>query len=253
MRVKGFEMLIHVVNPNTTKSFTKKIEAAALAAASSGIKIFATEPDMGPVSIEGYYDEVFAMPGMLMRIVEAEKKNVSGHVIACFDDTGLDAARMAAVAPVVGIGEAAFHAASLIANKFSVVTTLSRSIPVIEHNLVRYGLASRCAKVRAAEVPVLSLEDPNSPARARISQEIEIAKSQDACEAIVLGCAGMADLAQSLSQEHGLPVIDGVSVAVGLIEMLARSNLRTSKMGGYAPPLAKKYTGSFAPFAPHNN
>ena len=208
---------------------------------------------MGPVSIEGYYDEVFAMPGMVMKIVEAEKKNVSGHIIACFDDTGLDAARMAAHAPVVGIGEAAFHAASLIAHKFTVVTTLGRSIPVIEHNLMRYGLVSRCAKVRAAEVPVLALEDAGSPARARISREIEAAKLHDGCEAIVLGCAGMADLAQSFAAEHGLPVIDGVSVAVGLIEMLVRNKHSTSKLGGYAPPLVKKYTGSFAPFAPHNN
>jgi allantoin racemase len=253
MQAKAFEMLIHVVNPNTTKSFTNKIDAAAQAAASPGTKILATQPDMGPVSIEGYYDEVFAMPGMVMRIIEAEKKKVSGHIIACFDDTGLDAARMVALAPVVGIGEAAFHAASLIAYKFSVVTTLSRSIPVIEHNLLRYGLASRCAKVRAAEVSVLSLEDANSPARARISREIEIAKSQDGCDAVVLGCAGMADLAMSLSQEHELPVIDGVSVAVGFVEMLARNKLRTSKLGGYAPPLAKNYTGLFASFAPHNN
>ena len=32
-------------------------------------------------------------------------------------------------APVIGIGEAAFHMASLIAARFSVVTTLARSIP----------------------------------------------------------------------------------------------------------------------------
>jgi allantoin racemase len=243
-------MLIHIVNPNTTKSFTKKIQAAAKAAASPGTTITATQPDMGPVSIEGYYDEAFAVPGMLMRIIEAEQQNVAGHVIACFDDTGLDAARMAATSPVVGIGEAAFHAASLTAYKFSVVSTLSRSIPAIEHNLVRYGLASRCAKVRAAEVPVLALEDPNSPARARISQEIETAKSEDNCEAIVLGCAGMADLARSLSEEHGLPVIDGVSAAIGLIEMLARSGITTSKIGGYAKPLPKPYLGNFSSFAP---
>jgi allantoin racemase len=251
MRAKEFEMLIHVVNPNTTKSFTQKIEIAAKAASAPGTIIIATQPDMGPVSIEGYYDEAFAIPGMLMRIIEAEKQQVSGHVIACFDDTGLDAARMAAHAPVVGIGEAAFHAASLIAYKFSVVTTLGRSIPAIEHNLTRFGLATRCAKVRAAEVPVLSLEEANSPARARISQEIELAKAQDGCDAIVLGCAGMADLAQSLSKEHGLPVIDGVSCAIGLIEMLARSGLTTSKLGGYAPPLAKIYSGIFSQFQPH--
>ncbi len=242
-------MLIHVVNPNTTKSMTDKIGKAAEAAASAGTKILATQPDMGPVSIEGYYDEAFSVPGMLMRIREAEQLGAAGHVIACFDDTGLDAARSLANAPVIGIGEAAFHAASLIAGKFSVVTTLSRSIPAIEHNLTRYGLISRCAKVRAAEVPVLSLEEPNSPARKRISQEIENAKAQDACDAIVLGCAGMADLAQNLSKEHGLPIVDGVSVAVGLIEMLARNNLRTSKLGGYATPLPKTYSGSFSDFS----
>ena len=243
-------MLIHVVNPNTTQSMTRKIGLAAKAVAAPGTEILATQPDMGPVSIEGYYDEAFAIPGMLQRIAEAETQAVAGHVIACFDDTGLDAARMLAIAPVIGIGEAAFHAASLVCGKFSVVTTLARSIPVIEHNLVRYGLVSRCAKVRAAEVAVLSLEEPNSPARASISSEIAAALRDDRAEAIVLGCAGMADLAKSLADEHGVPVVDGVAAAIGLIEMLSRNGLRTSKRGGYAKPLPKTYTGAFAGFAP---
>jgi allantoin racemase len=243
-------MLIHVVNPNTTQSMTDKIGAAAQKAAAADTHVLVTQPDMGPVSIEGYYDEAYAVPGMLARISEAEAKFVAGHVIACFDDTGLDAARALATAPVIGIGEAAFHAASLVAYKFSVVTTLSRSIPAIEHNLVRYGLATRCAKVRAAEVAVLSLEEPGSQARVRISQEIDAAKREDCAEAIVLGCAGMADLARDLSREHGLPVIDGVAVAVGLIEMLSRCGIVTSKWGGYAKPLPKTYTGMFVQFAP---
>jgi allantoin racemase len=243
-------MLIHVVNPNTTQSFTDKIAAAAKAAAMPTTEILATQPDMGPVSIEGYFDEAFSVPGLLQCIAKAETQNVAGHIIACFDDTGLDAARCLARAPVIGIGEAAFHAASLVAGKFSVVTTLGRSIPAIEHNLVRYGLATRCAKVRASEVPVLSLEEPNSPARRLISAEIEKAKTEDRAEAIVLGCAGMADLAANLSIEHGLPVIDGVSIAVGLVELLARNGIITSKRGGYAAPLPKIYKGLFASFAP---
>ena len=59
---------------------------------------------------------------------------------------------------MVGIGEAAFHVASLVAGRFSVVTTLGRAIPAIEFNLVKYGLASRCARVRAAEIPVSPLK-----------------------------------------------------------------------------------------------
>ncbi len=243
-------MLIHVVNPNTTASMTAKIAAAARDVARPGTDILATQPEMGPVSIEGYYDEAFAIPGMLGRIREADARSVAGHVIACFDDTGLDAARSIATVPVIGIGEAGYHVASLVAGRFSVVTTLARSIPVMEHNLHRYGLASRCGSVRAAGIEVLALEDPASGAEARISAEIEAAKRDDRAEAIVLGCAGMADLAAKLSARHGLPVIDGVAGAVTLIEALAAMGVTTSKLGGYAPPLAKAYAGIFAPYAP---
>ena len=64
------------------------------------------------------------MPGMLEEILKGEKAGMDATVIACFDDTGLEAARCCASGPVIGIGEAAFHLASLIAHRFSVVTTL---------------------------------------------------------------------------------------------------------------------------------
>ncbi len=243
-------MFMHVVNPNTTQSMTDKIAAAARDVARPGTEILATQPDMGPVSIEGYYDVDSAIPGMLARIREAEAAGASAHVIACFDDTGLDAARSIARAPVIGIGEAGYHAASLIAGQFAIVTTLARSIPVMHHNLTRYGLASRCCSVRAAGIEVLALEDPASGAVDKISAEIEAAKSDNHAEAIVLGCAGMADLAAHLAQKHGLPVIDGVASAVAFAEALVAIGLRTSKLGGYASPLKKPYSGSFAQFAP---
>jgi allantoin racemase len=140
--------------------------------------------------------------------------------------------------------------ASLISGKFSVVTTLSRSVPAIEHNLVRYGLATRCARVRASDVAVLELEVPGSDARKRISEEIARAIRDDHAEAIVLGCAGMADLAASLSEEHGLPVIDGVTAAVKLCEGLVSLGLKTSKRGGYLPPRTKAFQGIFEPYSP---
>jgi allantoin racemase len=243
-------MLIHVVNPNTTASMTAKIGAAARAAASAGVEIRATQPDDGPVSIEGFYDEVFAIPGVLARIREADKAGASAHVIACFDDTGLDAARSMVAAPVIGIGEAAYHAASMLAGKFTVITTLARSIPALEHNLRRYGLIDRCAAFRAADMPVLALEERAEEACRQISSEIERAKLEDRAEAIVLGCAGMADLARDLSLKHGLPVVDGVAAAVAFAEGLVRLGLTTSRIGGYAPPAAKPYIGLFADHAP---
>jgi allantoin racemase len=243
-------MRILIVNPNTTAAMTEKIGHAARAAAAVGTEIIAVNPLDGPVSIEGYYDEAFSVPGLLAEIAKGDVSGVCAHIIACFDDTGLEAARCISPAPVIGIGEAAFHLASMLGHRFSVVTTLSRSIAVIENNLLKYGLAGRCANVRACEVPVLSLDDPASDAAARIGAEIELAKQQDRAEAIVLGCAGMADLAARLSQRHGLPVLDGVASAVKLAEAFGALGLKTSKIGAYAPPRPKPYLGSFASFEP---
>jgi allantoin racemase len=232
-------MRILVVNPNTTASMTAKIAAAARAAAAGGTEIVAVNPRAGPVAIEGYVDGALAVPGLLEAIGAGVASGVDAHVIACFDDTGLDAARALASAPVIGIGEAAYHVASLVAGRFSVVTTLARSVPILEANLARYGLAARCARVRAAEVAVLDLEKPGSGARERIAAEIGEALRHDRAEAIVLGCAGMADLAASFAERFGLPVIEGVAAAVKLAEALAGLGLATSKVGGWAEPVRK--------------
>ena len=89
-------MRILIVNPNTTVSMTRKIEAAARAVAVAGAEITATNPAYGPPSIEGYYDEVFAIPGMIEEMRRAEAFDAC--IIACFDDTGLEAARCAVAA-----------------------------------------------------------------------------------------------------------------------------------------------------------
>lgn len=243
-------MHILVVNPNTTRSMTDKIGAAARAAAATGTDITAVSPAMGPVSIEGYYDEAFAVPGLVEEVRKGEAAGYDGYVVACFDDTGVDAARCIARGPVVGIAESAMHVATLIAGSFTIVSTLGRSAPALEHLVHKYGFANRCRRVRTAEVPVLALEDPKSDAVERLRAEIARAVAEDRCEAIVLGCAGMADLNAALAAEFGLPVIDGVAAAVKLVEAVAGLGLGTSKVGGYAAPLHKRYAGEFERFAP---
>lgn len=240
---------IAVVNPNTTTSMTATIAHAARLVAAPATEIVALTSSMGPVSIEGYYDEAFALPGLLREIGSAERSGAQAAVIACFDDTGLDAARAMVRMPVIGICEAAMVTAAMIAKRFTVVTTMERSRVPIEELAHRYGMSGR-ARIRAANIAVLSLEDPNSGARDRLRSEIARALDEDNAEAIVLGCAGMADLALTLSREFGLPVIDGVGAAVKQAEALVALGLTTSKRGAYAAPIAKRYEGVLAEFAP---
>ncbi len=242
-------MKIAVINPNTTANMTATIADAARRVANAGTEIVAITSSMGPVSIEGYYDEVFAIPGLLVEIAKAERGGAQAIVIACFDDTGLDAARALASIPVIGICEAAVAATSFIAQRFSIVTTMERSRLPVEHLVHRYGMSGRC-KVRAADVPVLSLEDPNSNARDRLRREIVAALRDDRAEAIVLGCAGMADLTLELRHEFGVPVVDGVAAAVKQAESLVALGLSTAKRGAYATPIHKPYLGALESFSP---
>ncbi|AUH32071.1 aspartate/glutamate racemase family protein [Paracoccus tegillarcae] len=225
-------MKILVVNPNTTVSMTHKIAKAARAVARPDTEIVTTNPSKGPASIQGFLDAATCVPGLLEEV--ARHPDADAIVIACFDDTGLDAVRMSVSVPVLGIGEAGYHAASMIANKFSVITTLSRSVPGLENNLMRYGLAQKCVAVRATDIPVLKLEEGDPATMLKIRSEIRETIEQDKAEAIVLGCAGMADLMAELSEEFGLPVIDGVAAGVTFAEALVNNKLSTSKIGAYS-------------------
>jgi allantoin racemase len=131
---------------------------------------------------------------------------------------------------------------------FSVVTTLGRTVGRAEDLAEHYGAARFCRGVRACEIPVLELEDPASGARERITEECRRAVAEDGSDAIVLGCAGMADLCAHLSAAVGVPVVDGVAAATRTVESLVALGLRTGDRGEFAPPPAKPYTGLLRDF-----
>jgi allantoin racemase len=243
-------MKIRVINPNTTAAMTALIGRAAQSVAAAGTLIEAVQPSFGAPSIEGHHDDAWAAAGVCEQVRAGEAAGCDAYVIACFGDPGLNAARELARGPVIGIAEAAFHAATMLATGFSVVTTLSRTIGIAEHLVLAYGFERRCRGIHGTDIAVLDLEDPACQAEARILACAQQALTQDRSSAIVLGCAGMTDLCRSLQMQLGVPVIDGVTAAVKWAEGLVSLGLGTSKQGDYAPPLPKAYAGLAAPFSP---
>ena len=242
-------MKIQLINPNTTAAMTEKMAVAARQVAAAGTQILAVQSATGPASIESATDEAMALPGLLAQIRAGEAAGVDAHVIACFGDPGLRAARELASAPVIGIAEAAMQMACLVSASFSVVTTLARTVPTAERLLDDYGMRTRCRRVRATGIAVLELDAQTSLLlRQKIGDECRLALAEDGIGAIVLGCAGMADLCTELTQALGVPVIDGVTAAIKLAEALVGLKLRTSKWGDYAAPDIKPYTGVMAQF-----
>jgi allantoin racemase len=244
---QGGDMKLLVINPNTSEAMTQGIAQAAREAASGAAEIIAVQSAFGPRSIEGHYDEAIAAAGVAEQV--RLNSGVDGVVIACFGDPGLDAAREACDAPVLGTAEAAFHAASFIATGFSVVTTLTRTCVIAERLLQRYGFERQCRGVHGTDIPVLALEACSEDTVAQIEACAREALQRDRSGAIVLGCAGMAGLARTLQQRLDVPVIDGVAAAVRFTHALAALGIRTSKRGDYALPFGKEYTGWAAPLS----
>ncbi|WP_347555540.1 aspartate/glutamate racemase family protein [Robbsia sp. KACC 23696] len=246
-------MKINVVNPNTSASMTQTIADGARRKAAPGTTLRVVNPDAGPPSIEGWYDDAMAIPGLLTELKRGEAEGAQAHVIACFGDPGLYAARECVRGPVLGIAEAAMHVASLVAPSFTIVTTLSRVRDMTWHLVDRYGMRGFCRNVRAIDVAVLALDEPGSDAREKVLQSCRDALEEDHAEAIVLGCAGMVDFCAELEQSLGVPVIDGVTAAVKLAEALVGLGVHTSKRSGFAFPLPKAYSGTMAPHSPQKS
>ena len=227
---------------------TARIGAAARAAAAARTEIVAVNPTSGPASIEGYFDEAFAAPGVIEEVIKGEaagSRRVRHRLLRRHRARG---GALRPSGPVIGIGEAAFHLASLIAHRFSVVTTLV-ALDRADRGAIwsKYGLAARCARVRACEVPVLALDDPASGrARETLGGNRTRASARTAPRRSCSAAPAWRNSPHRSRANTGCRSIDGVAAAVKLAEALVGLGHATSKRGPYARPIAKPFAGKFA-------
>eukprot|EP01062_Namystynia_karyoxenos_P034490 TRINITY_DN25285_c0_g1_i2.p1 TRINITY_DN25285_c0_g1~~TRINITY_DN25285_c0_g1_i2.p1 ORF type:complete len:280 (+),score=76.90 TRINITY_DN25285_c0_g1_i2:67-840(+) len=218
-------------NPNTSADFTQKLRQA-VGGAAGGVRVDCAQPDSGPASIEGVFDEGLSMAPSLSALLRL-RPGYDGVVVACFSDHPLtDAAREVLACPVVGIFESACLTATLLGHTFSIVTTNARWRPLLANGAARLGYAGRLASVRTTDLPVLALEGGGAAGvRSKICEESARAVAEDGAEVIVLGCAGMVGLKEEVSAAvgPGVPVVDPVSSGVELCAGLVRQRLRTAK------------------------
>ncbi len=235
-------MRILVVNVNTTASITDTIAQQARAVASPGTEIVGLTPFFGAESVEGNFESYLAAIAVMDRVM-AYDQPFDAVIQAGYGEHGREGLQELLNVPVVDITEAAASTAMFLGHAYSVVTTLDRTVPLIEDRLKLAGLYQRCASVRASGMAVLELEEDPLAAMQAIVREAELAIRDDKAEVICLGCGGMAGLDEQIRQRTGVPVVDGVTAAVTIAESLVRLGLSTSKIRTYATPRPKKVIG----------
>lgn len=233
-------MRILVANVNTTESMTEAIGRQAAAIAAPGTEIVPITPAFGADSVEGNYESHLAAIAV-METVRAYPEPFDAVIQAGYGEHGREGLQELLDVPVVDITEAAASTAQFLGHRYSVVTTLDRTVPLIEDRLKLAGLEARCASVRASGLGVLDLErDPAAAVEAIVAQ-CEYVVEHDRAEVICLGCGGMTDLQERVIARTGVPVVDGVAAAVTVAESLVRLGLSTSKVRTFAPPRPKHF------------
>jgi allantoin racemase len=181
------------------------------------------------VFIETYEDEIKAGPGMV-RLIRENEDAFDAFVVACHSDPNLDAMKEITKKPVVGIAEASMKIASMLGDRFSVVSDNKHSIPNKEFLVRKYNLKDALASVRAPEDEMSELSDEEKYLRtARLAVE------EDLAEVIVLGCAAMTGLDKPLQEKLGVPVLDGIVCALIIASGLVKYGVSTSKIRRYNP------------------
>ncbi|WLP92167.1 aspartate/glutamate racemase family protein [Gordonia sp. NB41Y] len=232
---------IVVMNCNTSEPMTAAIGAQAQRSARPDTEIIALHPLWGPESAEGYYDSFVTAAAVLDRMHTLPAR-VDAVVMAGFGEHGREGARELLDIPVVDVTEAGATFAQFLAPTYGVVTTLPRACAQIRDSLRTAGLLERCTTIEAADIPVLALEAEHDTTVKALCQA-GIRAIDRGAEALVLGCAGMAGLDATVSEELGVPVVDGVAAAVAQAEALVHLGLTTSKTLSYAHPRSKLRTG----------
>lgn len=235
-------MRILVLNVNTTQSMTRSIGDSARLMASPGTQIVELTPDFGAESCEGNFESYLAAVAVMSKVVTYPEP-FDAVIQAGYGEHGREGLQELLEVPVVDITEAAASTAQFLGHKYSVVTTLDRTVPLIEDRLKLAGLTDRLASVRASGLSVLELETDPERAVAAIVEQCLAAVRNDKAEVIALGCGGMADLEAQIREATGVPIVDGVRAAVTIAESLVRMGLSTSKVRTYAPPRPKRVSG----------
>jgi len=210
-------MRILVVNPNSSVEVTRGISKAL---APLGNTFDVTCLPQSPKTIRT--DDDVMVAGQAFADLAASNADAAGFIIACFSDPGLDMARARIDKPVTGAQEAAVLLACKTALQFGIIALSERAIPRHLKRIEAMGCLDRVV----AELPlhdVSAVDAGQDPEVYRQVFKLAVKLRDQGAGAIVLGCAGFAQLTARLQADVGVPIIDPILAAGQLALARARN------------------------------
>ena len=217
---------ICIINPYATAISNQKIKLCAQKILDKSSSILINDKSFQ----EDYYD-LHSETVNISKLINAVETNNSSDafIVISFEDIGVDTIRKITSKPIIGLGEATFYTANIIANKFSIITNLSQSHEALKNNLIKYDMEHKCVSINSIEVPVLDMDTMSKSNLNKLDNEIQRTISEDDPEAIIITSPGILNLSKNLSKKFNTPIIEGVTAATALIENFVKLDLQIKK------------------------
>ncbi len=191
--------------------------------------------DEGKDPLITFSDVEFNLPGLLNRVVLAEKEGYKAVIIGCFGDPGLIAARQLVSIPVIGPGETALAVASTLGNRILLIEPAKDLVYVTERMAYAYGYRDKVVGIR-------SLDEKGAEACITRSEE-GVRHAAETClkgmretgaHIIILGCIGLCWMVDEIShflKKSGIscPIIEPGITSMEYAKMLLRLELNQNR------------------------
>jgi allantoin racemase len=200
-----------LINPNTSTHITELLRSHVQAASGPNVQVRAVTARFGAPYIADEASYAVAAHATLDAWAAALATDGAPDavVIGCFGDPGLFALRDASPAPVSGLAEAAFAQAAQH-GRFAVVTGGARWVPMLERLAHALGYGDQFAGVLAVAPSGAQLAADPTAAHALLAQACRKAAHQWQAQAVILGGAALAGMAQAIAAQVQVPLIDSV-------------------------------------------
>lgn len=227
---------IHRTELGTTEIKRREAKLDEWAFAGTTVDVLAV--DEGPASIESMYEEYLSIPPTARLLRSVEESGADAAIIGCFGDPGLDGLREISGMLVVGPAGASVALATTLGHRFSFVTVTETIVPALRRLAWEAGAADALASVRYVDIPVLQLNADHRAAVSAMLTEGRTAVDNDGADVLVLGCMSMGflDVAEHMTAELGVPVVNPAKAALKLAESTVAQGLRHSRRAYMTPP-----------------
>lgn len=241
-------MRLLLVNSNTSEFVTGKVAAAAREAAAPGTEIRAVTGTFGARIIASRAENAVAEHSTMVLVAE-HAGDCDGVLVAVSYDTGVRAARELLPVPVLGMTEAALHVAAMAGGRIGVIVFGRKVLGLYRDVVAATGMGGLVAGWRALESVAPYAPGDQSEVEEMIVAACADLVAEDGAEAIVLTGAVMAGVPERLRGRVDVPVFDGITSGVSLLEAMVRIRPVKPVTGSFAAPTGRETVGLSAALA----